>query len=133
MNCDNFLSEQIIQTIFIPVCIQLLKIGDIARIKKLNEMSDNSLSSVWVFNSAGAKFPGAVFISYDKALNWIAEHKLSGVLTLYPLDTGVFEWAVKEGHFVPNENKHLNPSFIGGFTTASQSHFHFIDGLLDCD
>jgi hypothetical protein len=64
-------------------------------------MSDNSLNAVWVFNSYGARFPGAVFISYDKALYWIAEHKF--------------------------------PTFIGGFTTASQPHFHFIDGLLDCD
>ena len=50
-----------------------------------------------VFHGTSARFSGGVFSQKDIAEEWIAKHKLSGVLTEYPLDTGVYDWAVKEG------------------------------------
>ncbi len=86
---------------------------------------------VWVFNG-GRRFPGGVFTTVDLAEAWISRHRLTGVLTAYPLDEGCFDWAVRQG--VTNLKaeklpaKSQDPSFIGGFSTASQEHFHYADG-----
>lgn len=86
---------------------------------------------VWVFNG-GRQFPGGIFTSVEKAEAWIRQHSLSGVLTAYPVDEGCFDWAVRCG--VTNLSaeklpaKRRDPEFIGGFSTASQEHFHYEDG-----
>ena len=54
--------------------------------------------------------------------------RLSGVLTLYPVDVGVYEWAIEAGLFSPKKPHEEEPPFIGGFTTASQPHHHYEDG-----
>ena len=56
--------------------------------------------------------------------------QLTGVLTLYPLDTGVYEWAIARGWFTPKREEHSSPQFIGGLTTASMSHNHYEDGVF---
>jgi hypothetical protein len=83
---------------------------------------------VWVFNGDGGRFAGGVFTSRERAEAWIAANKLDGVLTLYPLDTGVYEWAIAEGKFTPKQEKHSLPEFIGSFTTASMAHHHYERG-----
>jgi hypothetical protein len=73
-----------------------------------------------------------VFTNVDRAEAWIRRHRLTGVLTAYPLDEGCFDWAVRQG--VTNLKaeklpaKSQDPRFIGGFSTASQEHFHYADG-----
>ena len=54
------------------------------------DMSD--IPTVWVFNAARSNFPGAVFTSKQRAEAWISKHGLTGTLTRYPLDLGVFEF-----------------------------------------
>lgn len=83
---------------------------------------------VWIFNGSGGRFPGAVFDSKDKALVWIQGRKLSGVLTCYPVDIGVYDWAIANGLFKPSKPQHASPEFIGRFTTAGQEHYHFENG-----
>jgi hypothetical protein len=83
---------------------------------------------VWVFNSVESAFPGAVFTDKEKADAWIAKHKLSGTLTLYPLDVGVYDLFVENGWFKPKKPRHCEPGFIGGFTDAGQDHEHYEDG-----
>lgn len=83
---------------------------------------------VWVFNGDGGRFAGGVFTSLEGAEAWIAQNRLSGVLTLYPLDTGVHEWAVQRQIFRPTQEKHCSPEFIGSFTTASMAHHHYERG-----
>ncbi|MDH4548309.1 hypothetical protein E8E68_00025 [Pseudomonas sp. BN607] len=78
-----------------------------------------------------ARFPSGVFFSLEGAREWIRRHKLSGVLTRYPANTGVYDWAIENGLFSATEDKHKTPSFIGGFTCASMEHFHFEDGEED--
>jgi hypothetical protein len=57
----------------------------------------------------------------------IARNSLTGVLTAYPLDRGVHEWAVEQGIF--RADKQLDARLIGSFTSASQEHYHYEDGV----
>jgi hypothetical protein len=84
-------------------------------------------TSVWVFNAAGAHFPGAVFSSPVWAEAWIAKHSLTGVLTAYPVDQGVYEWAVAGGRFRPKRAP--EPGEAGRFSSAYQEHYHYEDGV----
>lgn len=86
-------------------------------------MSD---TGVWVFHGEGGRFAGGAFTSRELAEAWITKHSLSGVLTLYPLDTGVYEWAVARGTF--DREKDVDPGLVGAFSSAYQEHYHFIDG-----
>lgn len=85
------------------------------------------MARVWIFNAAEARFPGAAFTSCELADSWIAKHSLTGVLTAYPLDQGVYEWAISEGFFRPKDT--AKPRFVGGFTSAHQEHYHYEDGV----
>ncbi|WP_144395612.1 DUF7710 domain-containing protein [Pleionea sediminis] len=84
---------------------------------------------VFVFHSSGAQFSGGVFSSKDKAEAWILKHKLSGMLTGYPLDNGAYDWAVESELFTPKKELHYSASFIGGFTSAHLEHYHYEDGI----
>lgn len=86
------------------------------------------MDSVWVFNGERSPFPSGVFTSREKAEAWIAHHRLSGVLTRYPLDDGVYDWAVSSGVFRPSRDDQRSSGFIGRFSSASQDHDHFEDG-----
>lgn len=86
--------------------------------------------TIWVFNSEGARFPGGVFGTRAQAEQWIKEHLVSGVLTEYPLNIGVYDWAVSSGHFTPKRPEQSSPRFIGGFTSAIQNHFHYENGII---
>jgi hypothetical protein len=83
---------------------------------------------VWVFHG-GREFAGGVFTTLEAAETWIGKNQLDGVLTLYPLDTGVYEWAIERGWFTPKQEKHSTREFIGSFTTASMDHYHYEGGV----
>jgi hypothetical protein len=57
--------------------------------------------TVWVFNGAPSSFPSAVFRTKELADAWISKHKVTGTLTRYPFDQGVYEWALERGYFTP--------------------------------
>jgi hypothetical protein len=84
---------------------------------------------VWVFNGDGGRFAGSIFTTLEAAEAWIADDKLDGVLTLYAIDIGVYEWAIARGLFTPKQEKHSSPAFIGSFTTASMPHHHYENGV----
>jgi hypothetical protein len=86
-------------------------------------------ATVWVFTGAGARtwYPSGVFSTREKAEEWIAQHGLSGTLTQYPLDTGSYDWAVKEGAFRPMRPDQATPEFIQGFASGYR-HFHYERG-----
>ena len=88
------------------------------------------LEGVWVFNgSAGrAAFPGGVFRTQAAAEAWIAKHRLSGTLSWYPLDVGMYDLAVDKGWFQPKTPAHASARFIGGFSSEVPPHFHYEDG-----
>jgi hypothetical protein len=87
------------------------------------------MTTVWVFNGVRASFPGGVFSTPDGAREWIAEHRLTGVLTAYPLDQGVYDWATGAGLFPAN--KPVDARFIASFSSAHQEHYHFVDGVQE--
>ncbi|MEQ1673374.1 MAG: hypothetical protein ABL893_21210 [Hyphomicrobium sp.] len=89
-------------------------------------MSDDK--SIWLFHADGARFAGAVFETSDIARKWISMHRLTGLLTEYPINKGVYEWAIGCGIFQPKSDKHFSSEFIGSFTTAGQHHIHFVVG-----
>jgi hypothetical protein len=86
---------------------------------------------LWIFNGANTKLPAAVFSSEELAAAWIKQNRLSGTLTQYPLDMSALDWATESGWFQPSKPHHAEPSFIQSFTSASQPHRHFTDGVAD--
>lgn len=89
-------------------------------------------SHAWVFNGQGGRFPGGIFTDRALAEDWIRLHRLTGVLTAYPLNEGCFDWASRNNCLnMKSETlarKQSDPLFIGSFSTASQEHFHYEDG-----
>ena len=59
------------------------------------------LTAVWVFNGANSSTPSAVFQHRTDAKRWIASNRLTGMLTLYPVDLPVYDWAIQRGYFEP--------------------------------
>lgn len=97
-------------------------------------MSDHG---VWIFNGAKGRYPGGAFTDRRIAEAWIRTHELSGVLTWYPLDVGCLEWAVAHGctNISPSKlpGKLKDPEFIGSFSSASQPHYHYLNGVGEVD
>ena len=92
-------------------------------------MNKECTDFVWIFTGSGARFPSGVFLEKDSAIVWVSKHKLSGVLAKYPVDIGIYDWALKMHYFVPKRDDHRGPEFIGKFSCASLEHFHFESGL----
>ncbi len=91
------------------------------------EMSD--LYAIWVFNGEQSRFPSGLFSTKELAEDWISKNKLSGVLTRYPVDVSVYDWAITRNFFEPKKAEHRESTFIGRFSSASQEHYHYEDGL----
>jgi len=85
---------------------------------------------IWVFHSENARFAGGTFSDQKVAEEWILKHSLTGLLTAYPINCGVFDWAVENEYFNPKKDLHKTPNFIGGFTSASQEHYHYENGKI---
>lgn len=90
-----------------------------------DDIADGRL--VWVFNTEKARFAGGVFSSLEKAEAWIAKHRLTGLLTGYPLDEGAYDWATRLGLFKPKRDDQRTAGFIGGFASG-RYHFHYENG-----
>ena len=89
----------------------------------------DTYGSVWVFSGNKATgFPSDVFADRVSAENWIADHRLSGTLTRYPIGIGVYDLIVSEGLFQPKSDHHETPEFIGSFSSAHQEHHHYRGG-----
>jgi hypothetical protein len=82
---------------------------------------------VWVFNGNNSTFPSAVFTTVEKANEWIAKHKLSGVLTWYPLDSGTYDWMIEKGHWQPKKDYQKTAEFIQRFHSGL-AHEHYENG-----
>lgn len=82
-------------------------------------------AGVWVFHGAGGHFASGVFTARTKAEAWIRQHGLTGVLTCYPVDHGVYDWAIEERLFFPTNPEQTYAGFIQRFTSGSQEHHHY--------
>lgn len=83
---------------------------------------------VWVFHGTAGRLTSGVFSTRKRAEAWIKKHRLTGMLTAYPLDVGVYDWAVDRGDFKPKTERERSSEFIGGFTWATLKHYHYEDG-----
>ncbi|HEY6505812.1 MAG TPA: hypothetical protein VIZ28_17680 [Chitinophagaceae bacterium] len=92
---------------------------------------ENIIASIWIFTGSKGKFPGGVFTDKQLAEDWIQKHRLEGVLTLYPINEGVYDWSIRSNYFLPTKEKEKSPDFIGSFSSASQEHYHYLDGKPD--
>jgi hypothetical protein len=92
--------------------------------QKINQ----NISLVWVFNGDKHRFPSGVFTDQTLAEEWIKRNKLTGTLTAYPINQGVYDWAVESGFFTPKRDDQRTASFIGNFSSASQPHKHYENG-----
>lgn len=93
--------------------------------------NESKIESVWVFNGANSRFPSGVFVDIEIAEAWIGENRLTGVLTNYPVNKSIYDWATEKGFFSPKKEEQKSPEFIGKFSSASQEHFHYEDGKKD--
>ena len=93
-------------------------------------MGNSDTRFVWVFNGARAQFPAGVFADLTLAESWVGKHRLTGVLTRYPVDSGAYDWSIKTGIFQAEKPEHSTPDFIQGFGCASFEHYHYEDGEL---
>lgn len=89
------------------------------------------MEEVYVFQSpVKGKFCSGIFSKKELAEEWIKKYSLTGVLTLYPVNESVYDWAIRNGNFSPKKQEETTPDFIAGFSSASQIHFHYEDGIL---
>jgi hypothetical protein len=84
--------------------------------------------SVWIFVAQGSNLPSGAFETQSLAEQWIERHSLSGLLTEYPLNVGVYDWAIGKALFDPKYPSQRDPKFIGRFSSAYLNHFHYEDG-----
>ena len=94
------------------------------------ESDETPKTTVWVFNGEGANLPSAVFSSKERAESWIERHRLSGVLTEYPVDEAVYDHIVRSGKWVPKRDDQRSPEFIGTFNSAYLRHDHYVRGAV---
>ncbi|SCL38098.1 hypothetical protein GA0070624_6096 [Micromonospora rhizosphaerae] len=86
--------------------------------------------TVWVFHGEGARFASGVFASRADGLDWVAQHRLTGILSEYPLGEGCYDWALARGRFRPSKPHHGKPGHVAEFS-PSLDHVHVTDGATD--
>ncbi|MGN5009071.1 DUF7710 domain-containing protein [Aeromonas sp. 96A] len=59
----------------------------------------------------------------------MSEYKLTGLITAYQLNNGIYNLTVEKNYFRPKNDSHCYSIFVGGFTSASQEHFHYENGV----
>jgi hypothetical protein len=92
-------------------------------------MAETSEQTVWIFHGDGAKFASGVFATEAEALEWAEKHRVSGIVTEYPLGDGCYDVAVRLGAFTPSKPHHGRPEHVAAFSPGWTRHVHLIDGL----
>lgn len=91
----------------------------------------NEEKMIWVFNGANGRFPNGIFYKKHDAEVYIKNYGLSGVLTLYPIGKGIYEWAIENDYFIPKSDTQRTPEFIQKFSGAMLEHYHYENGVLE--
>lgn len=76
---------------------------------------------VWIFLGAGGWMPSGVFSDYYSAVDWIIKYSLSGYLGKFPVDIGVFDWAIQKEIHVPSEDDRIE---IFGMETVPYERYY---------
>jgi hypothetical protein len=95
-------------------------------------MESKETKTVWLFNGPINLLSGGIFEELEDAEKWVDDNSLTGMLTEYPVNIGVFDWAMQKGLIAMTEEELIErrkePNFIGSFTIASMYHYHYKDG-----
>lgn len=94
---------------------------------------DSDRAHIWIFHGEDARHASGVFTSKARALDWIALHELTGILTKYPVDIGAYDQAVEKGWFRPSSPHHGTPRHVASFSPGRAEHIHVRDGRFDDD
>ena len=82
---------------------------------------------IWVFQGDRGRGIGAVFGDLDGARSWIQRHRLDGSLSEYPMNTGLYDWALDQGnHQAPADGD--TASFIANFQDLGRKTLWFAHG-----
>lgn len=90
-----------------------------------------SSDRVWVFHGEKARFASGVFLTEEDGMAWIERHRLTGLLTEYPVGTGAYDDALARGLFKPSREHHGTPEHIAQFSPGRTQHVHVVDGHVD--
>lgn len=85
---------------------------------------------IWIFIGVGGRFPSGVFSSKEQAEQKILESKLTGMLTKYPVDYFVVDWAIERGFFSLKSDDSIEAR-RQVFSSASLEHYHYENGAND--
>ncbi|MDR6561564.1 MULTISPECIES: hypothetical protein [unclassified Arcicella] len=77
-----------------------------------------------------AMFPTGIFFSKEKAESLISKYSLTGVLSVYPIDIILYDWAIENNFFEAKKDYQKSPIFIEQFSCASIEHYHYEKGEL---
>jgi len=83
---------------------------------------------IWVFQGSGSRNVSACFSGKENAERWIRQHALSGLLTAYPIDQPVYDWAVQSQIIRPTKDEQQTARFIQNFSSAHLEHYHYEAG-----
>jgi hypothetical protein len=83
---------------------------------------------VWIFSGENSHLPSGAFSTKERAEEWIVREGLSGVLTRYPMDESVYDWAMRSGAFRPKVDKKMSAKQIQSFSSAALEHHHYSNG-----
>jgi hypothetical protein len=92
-------------------------------------MTDTTEQTVWIFHGDSARFASAVFTTEADALSWAERHRVSGIVTEYPVGDGCYDIAVRIGAFTPSKPHHGSPAHVAAFSPGWARHVHLADGL----
>lgn len=92
----------------------------------MNEVNE---SAVWIFHGESARFAAGVFRTEADALAWATKHRVSGIVTEYPVGDGCYDVAVDRGSFKPTKPHHGTSEHVAAFSPGWTRHVHLIDGL----
>jgi hypothetical protein len=92
-------------------------------------MVNMTKGEIWVFMGESSKMVVGCFDSFDGDLKAISKYKLSGLLTRYSMNELAYDWALRNQFFQTKKSEQKTAAFIGRFTSASQAHFHFENGI----
>jgi hypothetical protein len=85
---------------------------------------------VWIFHGETSRFASGVFPDVTSGLEWIAKHRLTGILTEYEVGGGCYDLAVSEGRLRNTKPHHRRTEHVAGFSPG-RGHIHVRDGHPD--
>lgn len=100
------------------------------RKETMKKLQGNNIkdSFIWVFNGDNGQFPSAIFREKNDAIQWIQDNSLSGILTKYPVDIPLFDWAIENGFFTPKNELQQGANTKANFSSSHLEHYHFVCG-----